>query len=230
LSSDPAMNWRCSALDKYTLISNSDAHSPAKLGREANIFDTEFIYKAIMQALKKKDKDKFLSTVEFFPEEGKYHFDGHRNCNVRFSPEETKAHNNLCPKCGRQLTVGVMNRVVELADRPDGFVPKDAVPFKSLVPLVEIIAEAKQRGVATKGVAEEYQQAVGHFGSEFEILLNADEAQLSACLPENTAEAIMKVRRGELSIEPGYDGEFGTVKIFTEEELKDRKKKQLELF
>lgn len=221
LSADPAMAWRWSALDKYNLISNSDAHSPVKLGREVNIFDTELSYQAIIQALKRRDKKKFLSTVEFFPQEGKYHFDGHRNCGVRFSPPETKAHNNLCPKCGRPLTVGVMNRVQELADRPEGFVLEEAVPFKSLVPLVEIIAEVKQKGVRTQGVAGEYKRAIGYFGSEFKILLDANEEELFSRLPEKIAEAIIRVRKGELNIEPGYDGVYGTVKIFKEEELKD---------
>lgn len=230
LSSDPAMNWRLSALDKYNLISNSDAHSPAKLGREVNVFDTELSYKGITRALKKKDKNKFLFTVEFFPEEGKYHYDGHRNCGVRFSPSETKAHNKRCPKCGRQLTVGVMSRVDELADRAEGFRPEEAVPFKSMVPLQEIIAEAKQKGPATKGVIEEYRKAIGHFGNEFNILLDANEGELSSCLPEQVARAIIKMRKGELVIEPGYDGVFGTVKIFNDEELKEQASQQLELF
>ena len=230
LSSDPAMNWRWSALDRYNLISNSDAHSPSKLGREANVFDTELSYKAIIETLKKKDRKRFLSTIEFFPEEGKYHFDGHRNCNVRFSPPETKAHNSRCPKCGRQLTVGVMNRVDELADRPQGFTPPDAVPFKNSVPLAEIIAEAKQKGPETQGVMEEYRKAIGYFGNEFKILFDVSEKELTSRLNEKTVEAIMRVRKGELIIEPGYDGVYGTVKIFKEEELKQQSAKQLELF
>ncbi|NQT94830.1 MAG: DNA helicase UvrD [Candidatus Omnitrophica bacterium] len=230
LSSDPAMNWRVSSLDKYSLISNSDAHSPSKLGREVNVFNTELSYSAIVQALKEKDKSKFLFTVEFFPEEGKYHFDGHRDCGIRFSPTETKAHNNRCPKCNRPLTVGVMNRVDELSDRKEGFMPEDAIGFKRLVPLVEIIAEAKQKGPMTKAVAEEYRKAIASFGSEFEILLDAEEKELSSHLPERVAQAIIKVRNGELVIEPGYDGVFGTVKIFKEEELKEAQSAQLELF
>lgn len=230
LSSNPAMNWRLSALDKYTLISNSDAHSPAKLGRETNVFDCELSYKAIIDTLKKKDKDKLLFTVEFYPQEGKYHFDGHRACGVRFSPSETKKHNSKCPKCGRPLTVGVMNRVNELADREEGFVPENAIAYKSLVPLVEIIAEAQQKGVGTKTVEDKYRIAVGHFGNEFTVLLDADEKDISERLPENTAKAIMKVRRGELNIEPGYDGVYGSVKIFKEGELAQAKDKQLELF
>ncbi|MBN1405827.1 MAG: DNA helicase UvrD [Candidatus Omnitrophica bacterium] len=230
LSSDPAMNWRLSKLDKYALISNSDAHSPQKLGREANVFDCELSYKELINTLKKKDKRKFLFTVEFFPEEGKYHFDGHRDCGIRFSPKETKQHNNKCPKCGKFLTVGVMNRVDELADRKEGFVPENAVAYKSFVPLVEIITEAQQKGVASKAVQEEYRQAVSHFGSEFNLLLEAGETDIINALSENTASGIIKVRNHKLRITPGYDGVYGTVKIFTEQELADKKEKQIELF
>jgi len=143
LSSDPAMNWRLSCLDRFTLISNSDSHSPAKIGREANVFNCELDYKTIRDVLKTKDKKRFLYTIEFFPEEGKYHYDGHRLCGIVMSPQETRQNNNICPKCRRPLTIGVMNRVCQLADRPEGFVPQDAIPYKSLVPLSEIIAEAK---------------------------------------------------------------------------------------
>jgi uncharacterized protein (TIGR00375 family) len=230
LSSDPAMNWRLSNLDKYSLISNSDAHSPSKLGREANVFDTELSFEGIKETLKHKDKRKFLFTIEFFPEEGKYHFDGHRDCQVRFTPQQTKANNNRCPKCGRALTIGVMNRVAELADRPDGFTPKDAIPFKSLVPLIEIIAEIRQKGPESQGVAEEYKKAIASFGNEFKILLDADEEELSSRLPERIKEAVIKVRRGELVIEPGYDGVYGVVKIFGDKDIEAQKEKQMELF
>ncbi len=214
LSSDPAMNWRISALDKYTLISNSDAHSPAKLGREVNVFDTEMSYSGIMEAIKKKAKKKMLFTVEFFPEEGKYHFDGHRDCGIQFSPEQTKKHNGICPKCNRPLTVGVMSRVNDLADRPDGFMPEFALPFKRMVPLQEIIAEEKQRGVLTKGVQQEYQRVIEYFGNEFEVLLHAKEKDLASFLSERMLQAIVKVRNGDLKISPGYDGKFGIVKVF----------------
>ena len=219
LSSDPAMNWRLKALDKYNLISNSDAHSPAKLGREANVFDTEKSYKAIIDSLKTKDNKRFLSTIEFFPEEGKYHYDGHRDCGVRFTPTQSKEHNDICPKCNRPLTVGVMHRVDDLADREEGIVPDGAIPFKSLVPLQEIISEAKGKGVATKAVQTEYNEAIGHFGTEFEILLNVKEKDLIERLPENTAKAIIKMRKGDIVINPGFDGEFGKVKIFKDDEL-----------
>ncbi len=230
LSSDPAMNWRVSALDKYSLVSNSDAHSPLKLGREANIFDTELSYKGIIEALKDKSKKGLSLTVEFFPEEGKYHFDGHRDCDIQFSPEETKKYKGVCPKCGKPLTVGVMSRVDDLADRPEGFVPKDAVPFKRIVPLQEIIAEARQKGARTKGVQQEYMQAIQHFGSEFKILLDVPENDLSQFLPERTLQAITRVRKGELLISPGYDGEFGKVSIFKKHEPIADNSLQAELF
>lgn len=218
LSSDPAMNWRLSSLDKITLISNSDAHSPQKIGREANVFDTEISYSAIADAIKSKDPEKFLYTIEFFPEEGKYHFDGHRSCEVSLSPKESKKYNNLCPNCGKPLTIGVLNRVAELADRSDNFKPKDAIPFKSLVPLSEIIAETLGRGVATKEVVKHYQNLISKLGSEFNILLNAPPEDLkSATLPE-IAEGIIRVREGKIFVEPGYDGVYGKVHIFSKGE------------
>ena len=226
LSSDPAMNWRWSDLDRFTLISNSDAHSPSRLGREANVFNCKLDYYEIIKTLKKKDNKKFLSTIEFFPQEGKYHFDGHRNCNVCFSPAETKRHNNICPKCGKPLTVGVMNRVEQFADRPQNFQPKQAIPFKSLIPLQEIIAEAHNVGKETVGVQKEYFSLIKSFGSEFNILLDMSEEQIKKELPQRIGQGIIKVRKGEVDIKPGYDGEYGRVKIFSEKE----KKKQMSLF
>jgi len=218
LSSDPAMNWRLSALDNITLISNSDSHSLAKIGREANVFDTELSYPAIAEALKTKDPSKFLYTVEFFPEEGKYHYDGHRDCKVSLKPEESKQHNNICPKCGKPLTIGVLNRVAELADREEGVKPDGAIPFKSLIPLEEIIADAFGIGVASKRVRAEYEKLIEAVGSEFQVLLDADSSVLSnATLPE-IAEGIIRVREGKVSIEPGFDGEYGKIKIFREGE------------
>ena len=218
LSSDPAMNWRLSALDSITLISNSDSHSLAKIGREANVFDTELNYTAIAEAIKKKDPSRFLFTVEFFPEEGKYHYDGHRLCGVSMKPEESRQRNNICSKCGRPLTIGVLNRVEELADRPEGFKPAGVVPFKSLIPLEEIIADALGVGVISKRVRDEYEKLISVFSSEFEVLLNAEQSSLqSATLPE-IAEGIMRVRGGKVRIEPGYDGEYGKIKIFQEGE------------
>ena len=216
LSSDPAMNWRLSKLDNISLISCSDAHSPAKLGREVCVFDTELDYNSIFSAIRHRDKKKFLYTVEFFPEEGKYHFDGHRNCQVRWSSEETKKHNGVCSVCGKPVTVGVMHRVDDLADRKQGFRPENAVPFRNLVPLQEIIAEATGKGVATKSVQDIYLKAVQKFGSEFNILLDVPETDLQQGLELKIADAIMRVRQGQVNIAPGYDGEFGTIKIFGE--------------
>jgi uncharacterized protein (TIGR00375 family) len=217
LSADPAMCWRISALDRFSLISNSDAHSPGKLGREANIFDTEISYNGIINALKAKDKEKFSFTVEFFPEEGKYHYDGHRSCGVRFSPQQTDACKGVCPECNKPLTVGVMNRVNALADRPPGFVSEDRAPFKRLVPLAEIIALIKQKGIASKTVAAEYQRAIGIFGNEFHILLDADKASLHRHLSEGMAKAVLDIREGNVRVEPGYDGVYGTIGLLDAE-------------
>ncbi len=230
LSSDPAMNWRCSCLDRFSLISNSDSHSPSRIGREANIFDCELTYKAIIDTLKDKDKSRFLSTVEFFPQEGKYHFDGHRLCGVRFSPQETKAHKKICPKCARSLTVGVMNRVEQLSDRPDGYVPDNVIPYKNLVPLDEIIAEVKGVGKAAKAVESEYRMSIAKFGSEFEILLRAGKVDLERNLPGRIAEAILRVREGRVIIQPGFDGEYGKIAIFSDEERQTKSEEQLSLF
>jgi len=212
------MCWRISELDRITLISNSDAHSPQKLGREANVFDTELSYFAIIEAIKNKDKEKFLYTIEFYPEEGKYHYDGHRNCGIRVSPKEAKKYNNICPVCGKPLTLGVLHRVEDLADREEGFVPENAIPYKSLVPLEEIIAEALGQNVGTKEVTKEYQKLIQNFENEFNILLNVPENELKfVTLPEIT-EGIMRVRKGEVEIEPGFDGVFGKIRIFSEKE------------
>ncbi len=213
LSSDPAMNWRLSALDKITLISNGDSHSPPKIGREANVFDTELSYSGIATAIKNKDPKKFLYTIEFFPEEGKYHFDGHRTCFVKLSPQETKKYKGICPVCGKPLTVGVLSRVEELADRPEGFVPPSTIPFKSLVPLQEIIADVKNLGVAAKDVDKEYRNLIENFGSEFNILLNASKEDLRKAASADVAEGILRVREGKVTREPGYDGVYGKIKV-----------------
>src|SRR3989344_230671 len=220
LSSDPAMNWRLSALDKISLISNSDSHSLEKIGREANVFDTDMSYQAILDTLKAKDPKRFLFTVEFFPEEGKYHYDGHRLCGVSMAPAESKKNNNLCPKCKKPLVIGVLNRVEELADRPEGFKPENVVPFKSLIPLEEIVADVLGVGVGTKRSREEYQKLIERFGNEFAVLLDTSASDLqSATLPE-IAEGIKRVREGRVVIDPGYDGEYGKIKIFSENEPK----------
>jgi len=220
LSSSPDMNWRLSALDKITLISNSDAHSAQKIGREANVFDTELSYPAILEAIKSKDPQKFLYTIEFFPQEGKYHYDGHRLCGISLSPQESKKYNNICPNCGRPLTIGVLNRVEELADRPEGFKPEKAIPFKSLIPLEQIIADVINQGVGTIQVGKEYKNLIEKFNSEFEVLLNASRENLEEFTPPEIALGIIRVREGKVFIEPGYDGVYGKIRIFSEGEQK----------
>ncbi|MEW6410338.1 MAG: endonuclease Q family protein [Nitrospirota bacterium] len=217
LSSDPAMNWRLSALDRITLLSNSDAHSPSKIGREANIFDCKIEYDEIIDTIKNKDSTHLLYTIEFFPEEGKYHFDGHRGCNILFSPKDTKKNNGICPVCKKPLTIGVMNRVEELADRKEGFIPDGAIPFKSIIPLEEIISEAIGVGVGTMAVSSEYEKMIKRGGSEFSILLSLPEDNLHNIAHPKVAEGIIRMRNGKVSIIPGYDGIYGKIKIFEDE-------------
>jgi uncharacterized protein (TIGR00375 family) len=227
LSSDPAMNWRLSTLDRYTLVSNSDAHSPTRLGREVNVFKDELNYYQLRDTLKNRDREQFLYTIEFYPQEGKYHFDGHRKCKVRLSPKEARFNNNLCPVCSRNLTIGVLHRIDTLADRDEGFVPDHAIPYKNLIPLEEIIAEAMGCGRDTVGVKNEYRRLCNIFGSEFEILLNVSVDELKNNTQEKIALAVDRVRRGDVIINPGFDGEFGTVRIFEEEKTTES---QLGLF
>lgn len=216
LSSDPAMNWRLSKLDNISLISNSDSHSAEKIGREANVFDTELSFAGIIDAIKSRDLKKFLYTIEFFPEEGKYHYDGHRLCGVVLSPEETKKKNKICPQCGKPLTVGVMYRVNELADRSNSFISKARVPFKKVVPLLEIIREIFGVASATKKVRAEYDHLIDVFGTELAILIDVPLEEIKARGSIELANALDKVRSGNISIQPGYDGEYGKVSIFGE--------------
>lgn len=221
LSSDPPMNWRISALDRVALVSFSDAHSPTRLGREACVFELpELSYPALVEALRTRDPKKFLFTVEFFPEEGKYHYDGHRACGVVFSPEETKRHGGKCPVCGKPLTVGVMHRVEELADRPSGEKPPGAIPYRSLVPLLEIIAQVLGREPETRAVLSQYFKVVERFGSEFSVLLDVPSSDVEREFPK-LGRALDKVRRGELKIRPGYDGVYGEIKIDLAEESQE---------
>lgn len=221
LSADPKMLWRMPDGRKLTLISNSDAHSPSRIGREANVFDTEISYPAIVEAIKTKNPEKFLYTIEFYPEEGKYHFDGHRNCDIKLSPKETKKYNGICPVCGKPLTIGVLNRVEELADREEGFKPEGAISFKNLVPLEEIIADVLGLGKGTKGADKEYQNLIKTFGSEFNILLNISKEELEKTALPEIGEAILRVREGKVFKEPGYDGVYGKIRIFSKEERKN---------
>lgn len=230
LSSDPAMNWRLSQLDDKQIVSSSDAHSFKKMGREATVFELEKVgYKEIKSALESPTaKNKISYTIEFFPEEGKYHFDGHVTCKVRYSPQETKRVKGICPECGRPLTVGVLSRVEELADRKDGFKDSKRPGFKSIVPLEEIIADAFDVGPSSKKVQAEYEKIIAHVGNEFFTLLHATKKELEVAADPIVVEGIMRVREGKLHILPGYDGEFGTVNVFTDEE-RDESSKQKSL-
>lgn len=220
LSASPDMLWRMPDGQRITLISNSDSHSPSRIGREANVFDTEISYPAIIKAIKEKDPQKFLYTIEFFPEEGKYHYDGHRLCGISLSPQESKKSGNICPVCGRPLTIGVLNRVEELADKPEGFKPENAIPFKSLVPLEEIIAEALGVLPGSKQVEEEYRNLIKKFGNEFKVLIDVPQKELEVATLPQIAEGIIRVREGKIFIEPGYDGVYGKVRIFSKGEQK----------
>ncbi|MBI3980855.1 DNA helicase UvrD [Candidatus Microgenomates bacterium] len=274
LSSNPAMNWRIKELDNRSIVSFSDAHSGPKLGREATVFNLENLsYKAIREAIMEPSiKQQVLSikgekaeplntgylplntisyTIEFYPEEGKYHFTGHRNCNVRQTPEETKKYGSVCPTCGKSLTVGVMHRVEELAGRTEGDLRLNKKeingipilgfyselfpqrpPYVMLVPLQEIIAEAVGAQVNTEKVQSEFNKLINSLGSEFEVLINCDVREIASIAGEKIAEGVEKVRKGDIVIEPGYDGVFGVVKIWNEKEetIIDESKKQLSLF
>ncbi len=213
LSSDPPMNWRLSGLDGYALVSNSDAHSPGRIGREANVFKESLNYLEIKKVLEDKDKEQFLFTVEYFPEEGKYHFDGHRNCKSCLSPDEAKKNENRCPVCGREVTIGVMHRVVDLADREKGFIPEGVIPCKHLIPLEQIIASVLKKGVKSKTVQNRYLQIINQMGSEFKVLLEISEEELKGNLPVDIARAIIRVRKEKVNLSPGYDGEYGKIEI-----------------
>lgn len=244
LSSDPKMNWQISSLDNYSLTSNSDAHSLRKIGREANVFEIDekkLTYTEIISALYSKDPKRFLYTIEFFPEEGKYHLDGHRDCKFSCLPKQTKKLKGLCPVCGKKLLVGVLNRVDELSNRDSGFIPARAVPYKSVIPLEEIIAEVLGVGVASKKVSFMYEGMLAHEGggfrvesngvqnssriTEFEILLDLKEEQIAQMSSPEIAKAIIQVRQGNVEIQAGYDGVFGKIHI-----LNNKKIKQKELF
>lgn len=214
LSSDPLMNWQVSGLDPFALVSFSDAHSASKLSRECTIFNTELSYDGIFKALSDPKDPGLSGTLEFFPEEGKYHVDGHRTCNVRFTPQETVKHKGLCPVCGKPLTVGVMSRVQELTDRKQGLRAPRARPYTSLVPLVEVIGEALSKGPATKAAISKYETLLETLGNELSILLDVPIKKIIDIAGERTAEGISNMRKGKISINPGYDGEFGTVKLF----------------
>ncbi len=219
LSSDPAMNWRLSALDKYTLVSNSDAHSPAKLGRELNLIEGVPSYRGLKQALEEGKRGGFHSTVEFFPEEGKYHFDGHRNCSVCLSPDEAVKLNGICPVCGKRLTPGVYHRVAELADRAEGCSqPENAAPYTSLVPLLEVIAAVSGVSAASMKAQARYEALIHALGSELSILRKLPIADIERTAGKAVAEGIRRMRAGEIELSPGFDGEYGKVQLMNEDE------------
>ena len=211
LSSDPPMNWRVSALDGLTLISNSDAHSPQKIGREANIFDADLSFDAIARAI--RTREGFEGTIEFFPEEGKYHYDGHRPCKTRMAPKEALEAGYRCPACGKKVTLGVLNRVEALADRRPGFTPAGAKLFHSFISLKEIIAHTLKAGVRTKKVDKPYFDLLEKLGNELAILMNATVNEIAGAGHPAIARAIERVRAGSVEIEPGYDGEYGKITI-----------------
>ncbi len=221
LSSDPPMNWRLKQLDRFVLVSNSDAHSPQKLAREANLFDTELSYEAIRRAWQQVDDPGFLGTIEFFPEEGKYHFDGHRACKTRLHPRETAGHQGNCPLCGKPVTVGVMARVEALADRPEGEKPPRWRPFTNLIPLPEIIAEAAGKKAGTKGVDQIFMHLLQKLGNELHILQEAPLADIRRLSSPVVAEGIRRMRCGEVKIAAGYDGEYGVIQLFTPAERRE---------
>ena len=216
LSSDPPMNWMCSFLDRFTLISNSDAHSPEKLGREANIFDTDFSYDDIIGAMKSGDRRRFLGTIEFFPQEGKYHFDGHRKCGVRWDPVKTLLHGETCPVCGKKVTIGVMHRVAQRADREKLEEGGPRALYFSLIPLTELLSELMGCAPSTKKVSSVYHTVVQKAGSELDLLLHMPVEDISKLGVDLLAEGIRRVRNREVCVQEGFDGEFGKISVFPE--------------
>jgi uncharacterized protein (TIGR00375 family) len=230
LSSDPPMNWRLSKLDRFTLVSNSDSHSywPWRMGREANVFEVEKIsYREIIDAIRKKDRARFKFTIETDPAYGKYHWTGHRNCNVSLPPKEAIKLGNICPVCRKKLTKGVEQRVEELADRPEGFIPKNAIGYMHLLPLSEIIAAALEvDSPSTQHVWNIYNKLVEKFGDEYTVLIDAPRQALENITDQRIAEAIVRVREGRIKVIPGYDGVYGQPIIFDENAKTHREKVQ----
>jgi len=218
LSSDPPMNWRVGDIDGRTLVSNSDAHSPANLGREVNLFDAELSYFEIKSALKTGDPKQFCGTLEFYPQEGKYHQDGHRRCGVNLTPREAQRHHGICPVCGQPLTLGVLHRVEDLATRPEGEKPEKTHPYYRIIPLAEMIGEILRAGPATKKVNELYTQAVSTLGPELEILHTTPVEAIAQVGLSQLAEAVKRMREGRVHISPGYDGEYGRITLFNQDE------------
>ncbi|MBU4502117.1 MAG: endonuclease Q family protein, partial [Nanoarchaeota archaeon] len=231
LSSDPAMNWRLSQLDKYALVSFSDSHSfwPWRMGRELTVFDIELNYKSIINAL--RTKQGLTETIEVDPSYGKYHFDGHRACDVCLEPKESNKLNKICPKCGKPLTIGVLNRIEELADRKEGFKPEGAKPFKSLIPLSEVIAEVLGiKSPSSKKVFGVFNKLIDSFNSELNVLLDVPFEKLKSVVDENIAKAIIQLREGNIYVKPGYDGVYGRAKFNLNGETSSIKQSSLDNF
>ena len=233
LSSDPEMNRLIAAHDNLTLISNSDPHSLSRLGREANVFELpkNFTYDSIIELLKSRDPNRFLYTIEYFPEEGRYHYDGHADCKVSMHPLQAKKIEGICPKCGKKLLRGVLARIVDLSDRTSPEIPSNLIPYRNMIPLEEIIAEVKGVGVASKKVKAEYDRTIA-IDNEFAILLDYPAEELTKIGGEIFALAVQRVRNKEVKIKPGYDGEYGKIQIFSQEERESLslKPKQQSLF
>ncbi len=213
LSSDPPMNWMVSELDNFPLLSNSDAHSPMNIGREANVFSEEVDFFRLREILKRRDRSRFRFTVEFFPEEGKYHYDGHRVCGVVLHPKESRRLNGICPVCSRPLTLGVLHRVLDLADREtDQIREQDRIGYLHLVPLLDIIAYLRGKGKGSKTVLNEYTKLLD-MGQEMDIVLNWEEERLKDVLPMDIAQAVIRMRKGQIKVRPGYDGVYGKIEV-----------------
>ena len=217
LSSDPPMNWLVSKLDKFSLLSNSDAHSPGHLGREGNVFQIDLNYDELIDSIIKKDKNRFLFTIEFFPEEGKYHFDGHRNCGVSMSPEESIKIKNICPNCHKPMTLGVLHRVYDLKDR-DKINSDNFIPYKSVVPLMEIISQALEKNENSKVVQDEYSKIIGKFDNEFNVLIFLPTDEMKGKIDDRILKLIKNMREGKVITKPGFDGEFGKIEVVFEKE------------
>ncbi len=216
MSSTPSMNWRVSSLDSFAIMSNSDPHSPQpwRLGRECNAFSDDCnSFQKIFNAVRKNDKDNFLFTVETSPLYGRYHLDGHRNCNFSSWPEETKKLKEICPKCGKKLTIGVEKRIEELADREEGFQRKNAIPFRTVLPLAELIASVHRTGLYSKKVQEEYSKLIGKFGNEFNVVFNVSEGEIKELSGLEVARVVIMNRENSIKIKPGYDGEYGVLEL-----------------
>lgn len=217
LSSDPPMNWRLSALDRFQMISNSDAHSPAKLGREANLLDIPLSYEGLYGAV--QEGRGLKGTIEFFPEEGKYHYDGHRKCHMCLSPAQAEKYQGKCPVCGKKLTLGVSHRIDQLADRDEGFMRTGAASFESLVPLPEVIAASTGHGAASAKVQRLYGEMLAGLGNEFAILRERSIEEIQSRFGYQIGEGIRRLRQGKVLRFPGFDGEYGTIRLFEPSEL-----------